>query len=401
MNALRLITQDPILRLLAIAAFFTGSFTASIGPMQSVMAIRWFGMSDPAFAVMYVTGSTLSLVCAIGVGILTDQTGRRRNAARLAALAGFGGAALVWTTQSHWTFLAAHMVIFPLSATLFSQIFTLSRLAASHHGPADAAAILSAIRAILALPWLIILPLWSMAFEAGVPIISIYAGGALGVGIIAAIFVFAWPKDGQTRWQDGASGLSLRAALRELTQPAVISRVLLLIGVLMGVMVYLTLTGLILTGIEGRGTADVALFTALVAGFEVPFMLALRRPLLLLGRTRLIALGAVIHASFLILFPLIAETSLLWGLPVLAAMGAAVLLTQPMQYLQDLMASRPGAGGSLVAICNLGAQIAASAIFAAGTALGSYGTVAYLAAGLVVASGLSLIWLDRRDSTLM
>ena len=124
-------------------------------------------------------------------------------------------------------------------------------------------------------------------------------------------------------------------------------------------------------------------------------MLMLGGPLARFGPGRMIAGAAVLHASFLAVFPLLGATPAVWALPLVAAAGAAVILTVPMQYLQDLLGSRPGAGGSLIALCNLGAQIIGAALFAFGTWVGDYSTVAWIGAPIVAMAGLSLLWLDR------
>ena len=226
--------------------------------------------------------------------------------------------------------------------------------------------------------------------------IHIYAICGVSAGITLAIFAFAWPADGATRWQDAGSGLSLRAALQELTAPSVLIRTFALAVVLAGIQLYMVLTGLILTGTEGRDTGDVALFFGIVAGLEIPFMLMLGGPLARFGPARMIPGAAVLHAVFIAVFPLLGGTAGVWALPLVAAAGAAVILTVPMQYLQDLLGSRPGAGGSLIALCNLGAQIIGAALFALGTWVGDYSTVAWIGAPLVALAGLSLLWLDRR-----
>lgn len=395
MRALALILRDPALALIAVAILAFGSFAASIAPYQSLMAVTWFGLPDAAFSAIYAAGSALSLLCAIGVGVLTDRTGRRRNAARLAALAGIVGPLLVWTTGATWAYVLAHTLIFPVSATLFAQLFTLARLAASTQPEEDRAAILVTIRALFAVPWVTVLPLWSWGFGQGLPLISVYLACAGASALTFTVFVAFWPQDGRTRWSDAASGLSVGAALSELAAGAVLVRTALLGATLSGIQLYLILTGLVLTSIPGRDTGDVALFAGAVAGLEIPFMLALAAPLRRFGKVRIIAAGALIHAVFLAVFPVLGATPAVWALPLVAAMGASAILTVPLQYLQDLLDARPGAGGSLIALCTLSAQMLSAAVFALGTALGGYAAVSWMGAAMVASGGLGLLWVDR------
>ncbi len=396
MRAISAILHDRALSLVALAFLTHGAFAASLVPYRSLLGVEWFGFSDGAFALIYAAGSALSLLCAIGVGVLTDRTGRRRNAARLAAFAGAGGAALVFLVDAPWAFVVTHVLFLPVGMTLFAQLFTLARLAASTHPEADRAAIQSAIRAVFALPWVVILPIWSWILSAGVPLLWIYAACALAESLTLAIFVLAWPRDGQTRWADPGSGLRVGAALKELAAPRVLVRTGLLAGVLAGIQIYMILLGLILTGIEGRDAGDVAIFAGAVAGLEIPFMLALGGPLRRLGPVRLIAAASVLYALFLAVFPLLGPFPAVWVLPLVAASAAAVILTVPLHYLQDLMAERPGAGGSLIALCNLGAQLLGAAVFAVGTWIGGYAAAAWIGAAAVAGGGLALAALDRR-----
>jgi MFS transporter, SET family, sugar efflux transporter len=397
MRAISAILNDRALSLVALAFLTHGAFAASLVPYRSLLAVEWFGFSNGTFALVHAAGSTLSLVCAIGVGILTDRTGRRRNAARLAALAGAGGAALVFFADARWAFVVAHVLLMPVGMTLFSQLFTLARLGASTHPAEDRAAIQSAIRAIFAVPFVAILPIWSVILSTGAPLLWIYAACAVAETLTLAIFVLAWPRDGRTRWADPKSGLRIGAALKELAEPRVMARTGLLAGVLSGVQMYLILAGLILTGIDGRDAGDVAIFAGAVAGLEIPFMLAMGAPLRRLGPVRLIAAAAAIYAAFLALFPLLGPFPAVWVLPLVAASAAAVILTVPLHYLQDLMADRPGAGGSLIALCNLGAQLLGAAVFALGSWAGGYEAAAWIGAAVVAGGGLGLAALDRRQ----
>ncbi|KKL66898.1 hypothetical protein LCGC14_2140370 [marine sediment metagenome] len=174
------------------------------------------------------------------------------------------------------------------------------------------------------------LPIWSLVFAAGAPLLSVYAVAAFAAASILLIFAVLWPKDGRTRWPDAGSGLSVRAALSELAAPAVLARTLILGTVHGGISLYLILTGLILSGVPGRDAGDVAIFVAIVAGLEMPVMLIAPRLLPRLGITRLICAATLLYALFLCAFPLLAGSAMVWALTVPAAMGAGVMLSMPI-----------------------------------------------------------------------
>nr|MCU0903981.1 hypothetical protein [Tabrizicola sp.] len=76
--------------------------------------------------------------------------------------------------------------------------------------------------------------------------------------------------------------------------------------------------------------------------------------------------------------------------------GGAVILTVPIAYLQDLLADRPGAGASLMAVQRLAGDVTAATCFALGTALSGYGTVALLGVATSLIGATALWAADRR-----
>ncbi|MBD3788276.1 MAG: MFS transporter, partial [Sphingomonadales bacterium] len=72
------------------------------------------------------------------------------------------------------------------------------------------------------------------------------------------------------------------------------------------------------------------------------------------------------------------------------------VLTQPMAYLQELLAARPGAGASLMALQKLAGDVFCAATFALGTMLGGYTAAALIGAALALIGAGGLWALDRR-----
>jgi MFS family permease len=141
--------------------------------------------------------------------------------------------------------------------------------------------------------------------------------------------------------------------------------------------------------------SDVALLVGLVAGFEVPFMLALPRLVRHVSRQRLIAAGAVIYALFVLLLALFPGGNLLWALPFLAGLGAAPILTLPIGYWQDLMVGRPGTASALFALQKLAGDLLCAATFGLGTYLGGYTVAALLGGALATTGAVGLLLIDQ------
>lgn len=387
---------DPSLRLAAVLMVLFGAYNASVMPYVSTLAVNSFGLGDAGYALVMVAASLVAVASAVGLGILADQRANRRLVALLgvAALAAGGGA--VMATGATAAFVFAHALALPLATVLFGHFFAFARLAASTHPTEVRGAILSTLRALFALPFIVVLPLWSIAFSRGAGLMTIYPVAVALAALMLALTYARWPRDGSTRWADSRSGLGFAASLRELAVPRVLGRVVLLGTVNGAITLYIVLVGLVMAATPGRGASDVALYVGIVAGLEVPFMLATPFFARLLPRNTLILIGTLAYLVHLVAMPLLAASAWLWLLPLPAAAGGALVMTLPIAYLQDLLDNRPGAGASLMAVQKLAGDIFAAAAFGLGTWLAGYALVALLGAGLALVGIVTLWLIDRR-----
>ncbi len=314
---------DPALRLAAGMMLMWGAITCVMGPYVSVLAVREFGLGDAGYAVLMVVSTALSVAVSVGAGIRADQRNDRRGITRWAVGALLLALGLMTVLPGRISFLAAHGVLMPVASILFGQLFALARMAASTHPEAQRDAVMAAIRALFALPFVAVLPLWALAFAKGAALLSIYPVGLLMALPMTWLVLRHWPKDGQTRWQDAPSGLSFNAALAELAAPRVALRLVALGAVSCAATVSFAILSLILVPEIGRGPADVALYAGIVAGLEVPFMLMVPALARRIERTRLILLGTVVHCVSVAGLPWLAGTAWLWALMLPAGAGGA------------------------------------------------------------------------------
>ena len=396
MSAIILCFRDPALRAAGLVLALQGAIACSFGPYFSTLAVNSFGFGDRGYAVLLALSSMVSVSASVIGGIRADQTANRRQVTLLAVLSLMLGTSLMTATPGRWVFALTAALLIPVSSITFGQVFALARLAASRY-PEDARdGIMAVIRALFAAPFVVVLPLWSLAFAAGSPVTAIFPVGLILSAVMLLAVLRLWPSDKAVTWEDRPSGLTFRAALAEMGRPRIAARVLALGAVTGASTLYMAIISLVMVAEVGRGTKDVALYVGLVAGLEVPFMLALPRFTRGIGRPTLILLGAALYALHVALLPVLAGSPLVWGLIWPAAIGGALTLTVPIAYLQDLMADRPGAGASLMAVQRLAGDVIAATCFALGTALAGYGTVAVLgvAASLI---GAAALWAaDRR-----
>lgn len=396
MSAISLCLRDPALRAAGLILALQGAIVCSFGPYFSTLAVNSFGFGDRGYAVLLALSSLVSVSASVVGGIRADQTANRRQVTLVAALSLLIGTGLMSVTPGPLVFALAAALLIPVSSVIFGQVFALARLAATRYPEATRDGIMAVIRALFAAPFVVVLPLWSLAFAAGAPIIAIFPVGLALTAVMLLAVLRLWPADSAVSWDDRPSGLTFRAALAEMGHPRIAARVLALGAVTGASTLYMAIISLVMVAAVGRGTQDVALYVGLVAGLEVPFMLLLPGLTRGIPRTRLILAGAALYGLHVALLPVLAGSPLVWLLVLPAAVGGAVTLTVPIAYLQDLLSDRPGAGASLMAVQRLAGDVIAATCFALGTTLAGYGAVALLgvAASLI---GAAALWAaDRR-----
>jgi predicted MFS family arabinose efflux permease len=400
MTALSLILRDPLFRAIAAMAGLYGAVNACIYPYLSLIAVERVGISDATLALVLALASGAAVAASVLFGILADQIGNRRLIALMTVGATVIGTGLMVLAPLPGVMLIAHGLLIPMGTAIFGQIFALNNLATQNH-PAQRDALQATVRAVVSAVFLLTLLFWTWGLgtgenRGGFDVMAVYVTATLAAVLLFALIWRGWPRKGTEPWQDRPLGLNLRAALVELSRPAIAFR-LLAMGAIGGLpMLYIILTPLIFSATPERQTSDVALMVGLVAGFEVPFMLALPRLQRILSRQTLIMGGALIYAGFVTLLALFPNGSWLWALPLLAGLGAAPILTLPIGYWQELMEGRPGTAAALMALQRLAGDLLAAASFALGTALGGYTTAALLGGGLAMAGAIALWLADRR-----
>lgn len=370
-----------------------GALLCTFGPFVSVLAVRAFGLGDAGYAAVMVCSTVVSVTSALYSGIRADQTANRRGIALFSGVVIVAGVSAMTFLPSTISFVLAHALLLPANS-LFGQLFAQARLATAALPPVQRDSIQSTIRALLALPFVVILPLWSLAFENGVPVMAIYPVGLAVAATMLALIWKGWPSRGSMVGHDAPSGLSLRAALAEVAAPGLALRIAALGAVSAGGTAYWAVMGLALTPATGTG-GNAALYAGLVAGLEVPFMLAL--PLLpRWKRAHLIAIGTALYAVHLVGIPMLAQSPYLWLLLIPGAAGGALTLTLPIIYLQDQLAERPGTAAALISLNKVAGDALAAGSFALGTSLSGYTLAAALAAGVTLAGAAALVLADTK-----
>ncbi len=394
-GVLVLLWRDPVLRMATGLMILNGTLWASFGPFVALLAVQTFGLGDQGYAVVTAVATLAGVVASVWIGIRADQRASRRRMAIGTCTLALAGLALMTLAPASWSFALFHALLFPVATTIFGQVFTLIRLAAARYDEHDRRVIVATVRAAVSMPFVVILPLWSMALERGVTLVAIYPVAMVFAALMLFMVHRHWPRDDGARWADRPSGLSLRAALRELADAGLALRLGALGAIASMPALYVMTMALILTQVGGRPDSHPGLFFGLVAGAEVPSMVLASLIGRRVARLPLIVAAAALSAAFLTGLPLLAGSAWVWVLILPLALSHGVLLTVPITYLQDLLAERPGTGTSLLALQGLIGNTLAAMAFALGAWAWGYEAVTVLGAAMGLA-GAGVLWmLDR------
>lgn len=387
--------RDPAIRLVVLCLALLGVLNSSIYPYQSLIGLTVAGLTESQFAAVLVMASCVAVSASVLLGMVADGRAVRRRIAIGTALVATAGVALMLLAPGPVVMVLAHGLLFPIASSLYGQFFALARLARTEEGAARETT-LGAIRSAMSLSFLGMLVMWTIGFGAGVGVMWVYASALIAaVGLVALIWR-RWPHDGQTKWEDRPSGLNFREALAEMAKTRILSRVLLIGGIASAGNLYMVLVSLVFTNTPERGTADVALYVGLVAGWEVPCMLILPRLAQRISRQTLMLAGTVFYVMHLALLPMLAASTWVWALTLLAGIGGTAIITLPIGYYQDLLPDRPGTAGALLAVQKLVSDVFAALAFALGMGFGGVESTALAGTTMALLGASGLWWVDRR-----
>lgn len=384
--------NDRLLRLAFFCITFMGIAVAAIVPFQSVIGIERLGFSNAVYALITTIGALLSVLASVAVGIYTDQTGRYREFLMGCTCVGIVAASCVFFLPVKATFVLAHMVLFPIASTTFTQYFAMASLSAANNPKLDKDVSLSLVRAAFAGAFGLTPPVLAIAVAGGMDLLSVYGFVACINVVVLLLVATSWPRDQSAL--NAQSGLGFFASLREVTEWSVIIR-LGLVAVIVGVnALYNILLGLLILNNLGGSEADVGWFAGGVALVEAPVMLMAAVVLRHATRSGMIFGGVLVYVGFLAVLAGLPDMTAAWWMIIPGGIGAGILLSITVGYVQDLMAHRPGAGSALVSVSHFGGTMFAAGVFAAAATVTDYAGTAWIGCALALGAGMTLFVLD-------
>ncbi|HZY68641.1 MAG TPA: MFS transporter [Devosia sp.] len=383
--------------LITASLLFTGVGFAATVPYAGIVAIEGLGISNASYGLILTAGSLIGALASVVLGWLSDRIDDRRLLVIACSFIAVLGQGLVWAVREPWAFVVSNCVLMPLGGALYSQTLAFARAYLASRGGAQVDFLITMIRAIYAVSWVIAPPLAGW-IAATYTVFDPFLVAGLAFLLCTLLFVLLLP-DGETRLPSPRSDPAA-------APPA--SSMPLYMGIGIAGIIAVT-TAQRLNGIAtplaiinhwGGSLADVGYYAALAALIEIPFMvgwafITRRIPLPLA-----IAIASAIYALYVWLAGNVTTMAQLYWLQGLNGISTAALMSLPIPYIQEAIRGRVGLSTSLLDVTFVVAGLVSSGVFAlvAGenTYLPIFGIAAIVSVLGAVLAGIAHVMQQRR-----
>lgn len=383
----------PLTALILTSLFFTGISFASTLPYRGIVAIEALGIDNSSYALLMTVGSVATAAASLALGYLSDRVGDRRLLVMFCALLGAVAHGLIYLFHTPLAYIVAYCVILPFGGALFSQSFSFSRAYYNQHRPDNAEFMMSVLRTIFAVAWVVVPPVAGW-IASTFTVFDLYGVSAAAHVVCTLIFAFML-RDERTHIGT-ARGSTGQAVL----EPAgrVEARTIIGIGgvTLINTAMVLNVTTIPLAILNNFGgtLADVGIVASLAAGLEVPCMLFWGLAAQRISKETILIFNAGLFGIYLLLlFSAGSVVDVLW-LQGLNAIATAALLSITISYMQDAIKGRVGLSTSLLDVVTVVSALIASGIFAVWTNADSY-VLVFLAGSILSIAGAMVILSSR------
>jgi len=364
LSAIRLAFTHPQLRAVMVALMMLGLTYASTIPYQSLIATSQLGFSDGQFGLLMFLIGIAALIGTLAFGYVSDIAKSRKTAVLWCLGLGGAGFASFSLDPGPHTFLLCMLLIYPMANSAYSLLFGTVRSLANDLAPEEPGSINAAVRSFYAISW-IVMPALVGAFIAA-------TGRASDSFAIAALafmagLLFYWrfgPNVAGNAHSAGGALDNVQAALSLILDGPRLIRIVAVSLVNCAHPFTLAVLPLFVIQKLGSPTGTVGILLGVIAFMEMPVMIGVGAMARRLPVWQIIVAGGVLHAMFMLALTQVNSTLPVYPLALLDAGANAVLLTQHLTYVQDLMPDRPGLGSSLLSIVSLISRAGASAVFA-------------------------------------
>jgi MFS transporter, SET family, sugar efflux transporter len=383
----------PVTALISTSLFFTGISFAATLPYRGIVAIDGLGISNGAYALLMTLASIATAVASLALGYLADKTPDRRLLVIFCAVLGAIAHGLIFLFHTPLAYAISYCVIMPFGGALFSQSFSFSRAFYDLHHPARAEFMMSVLRTVFALAWVVFPPVagWIASTFTVFDVFGVAAAAHL---VCTLIFVLMMgdekTKIGRPRHGEGGSAAEPAGRIEPARLLGIGGVTLVKIAMALSV---ITIPLAILNDFGGTLT-DVGINASLAAALEVPCMLFWGFAATRISKETILVINSAIYGVYLLLlFAADSVADVLW-LNGLNAISTAALLSITISYLQEAIKGRVGLSTSLMDVVHVVSMLIASGVFAVLAGADSYAFV-FVAAGALSLAGAGVILLSR------
>ena len=199
---------SPVLGILSLNIFSAGAGNASTFPFRAIIGVEALELSNMTYAAVMAINAFAGAAAGVALGWFSDKINDRRWLVILCAFVGALGFGLVWLWQSPFAFIAAYCLLLPFSNALFSQTFAYSRAYLDQETPDRAELILSFLRTIFTVAWVVFPPVagWLAVQTSSFSVFAFASGTHIAFTLL---FGLLWTqpsaKIGQASKQEGRS----------------------------------------------------------------------------------------------------------------------------------------------------------------------------------------------------
>lgn len=384
---------DRLWSLSFVGTVLLGFAVASVAPYRSIIAIERLGLSEFEFAFLTAISAICTVFVSMMIGIFTDKTGRYKDVLICSLAIGCVGNGLLFLLPTKLMFMIAMIAFFPIAATGISQFFALAKLAVNRSDKIDGNFSAAAVRAAFAGAYAVTPPIWALLILRGADLLVIFGVTAIINLVVIAVIYLKWPHQENTA-QEQAERVGFSTTLKGLVNGPLAARLILIMIVGSLTNLNSTLVGLIILNDLGGAEVDVGWFAGSVALCEIPIMLLSASALRVVTKPTLIFIGVAIFGIYLGTFQFLSSTDFLWWLVIPASLGGGIFMALIIGYIQELVSDKPGTGGALISISNIGGHVFTALVFGICTSFFDYATTASIGALCAIAASFALVVLD-------
>ncbi|AJY46329.1 MFS transporter [Martelella endophytica] len=395
-KTLSLILGNPAIRISSAGVFFFGFAGAATSPYLSIIGIDELGMADRAYALVMLLGAVVSVAASLLIGNLTDRLGSYRLTLIATGLAGVFGFGMVYLLPSLATFTISKVIFVPLFTALYPLIFANVRTEITGMPSAEMAAVNSGVRAVLSLSWVLVPGIVGAALADADNMLPSFLFSAISALACVLLFTFGMPKMDKTPrlrptepFFKAFSAFAGAGLWIRLVAIALITAMLHMNA---------TVLPLIVTNQAGGAVSDVGVLVGIVAALEIVFIIFWGYVERVVPNVVTLVIGTVIYTIYLFLLGNVTAPWQAYALTVIAALGAAAIISIPVTYLQNLIADKPGLGSSLISVNMFSSAGIGAGLFALGTHISNYAGAAILAAFAGFVGAALVLYLDGMPS---